>query len=207
MKRAMAVLGVAILVGAASLQDAGAEPNYDHVLLPVDGATVQVIVSDDFDNDGNLDVSLVGLVPPKDLTVYFGDGSGAFPDSVTVSLNYYDRMTSGYIDDDEYPDLVAVKFQTGAVGVYLSNGDQTFASPIEVAGHTAIAYTGTVGYVNSDSYADVVVAGAPVVWYSGDGTGALTYEGELFGGGRPPDLCSFPSSFHPSSFSFLPYLC
>jgi hypothetical protein len=65
------------------------------------------------------------------LTVYYGDGTGAFPTSHNFSAQHPDGVAIGDVNGDGIPDLVATDGFTRQVAVLLGNGDGTFGRSMD----------------------------------------------------------------------------
>jgi len=151
--------------------------------LPTDDETVVYsILRDDFDGDENLDIALTGILNLRQ-AVYFGDGEGGFtpplylaPDNLGSSA-----LTSGFVNADEFPDLVGV--EDSEIRVNLSNGDRTFGPVIVTFGSFGILPGIAAGHINGDAYLDLVVGtelGGKL--YLGTGNGSFTSGGTIASG-------------------------
>ena len=95
------------------------------------------IVTADLNGDGNLDLVVIGSESSSSwsYSVLLGNGDGNFQAPVFYPQSNYSPIIppSAVVADfnnDHKPDLAVAGFSTGALGVFLGNGDGTFASPV-----------------------------------------------------------------------------
>ncbi|HUU46698.1 MAG TPA: VCBS repeat-containing protein [Acidobacteriota bacterium] len=152
----------------------------------ITGPLAFTVAVEDFDVDGNLDVAIADLIGLQLPGVYFGDGNGGFPTSCRLSAA--ELITTAYVNDDIYPDVVGwLTVATGPViVVHLGNGDRTFGPAVTTPAPTLkTAYALAAGHINEDSYPDLIIsatalddasADGVVFLFSGDNEGRFTYE-------------------------------
>ncbi len=111
----------------------------------------------DLDNDGNQDLLMVMGTAPE-IHVLFGDGGGAFPDSVRFGFeNRVVGVVATDLDGDGDRDLVGVD-AVNRVWVGLNEGGRSFRSSMWInAGSGARSLT--LGDLDEDGDQDVVVVG------------------------------------------------
>jgi hypothetical protein len=79
------------------------------------------VTADDFDDDGHLDVAVANNLS-QDVTVAYGDGQGGFPRRRTILSDAGTRVvTSGRVNDDRLPDIVALNFLERATYTVLTS--------------------------------------------------------------------------------------
>jgi FG-GAP-like repeat/Abnormal spindle-like microcephaly-assoc'd, ASPM-SPD-2-Hydin/Cep192 domain 4 len=130
----------------------------------------------DFDGDGKLDMASADVAGAQ-ISVFLGNGDGTFKTETTyttgTSLNPQ-YIVAGDFNGDGRPDLAVVNQGSNNVGVFINNGDGTFAPMVPYAtgqGPVAIA----VGDFNRDGIPDLAVANATdstitILLGNGDGT-------------------------------------
>lgn len=153
---------------------AASASSYERVILPDAGSYTTTLAVADFDGDANLDVVTACHFPPKAITLYRGDGMGGFAAPEVISEGVSDRIFSAYVNADEHPDLIAARFMTGDMAVYLNNGDGTFGEPVVTPVGILSALGLATGHLNDDEHLDLVLFASNVQVYFGDGTGAFT---------------------------------
>jgi hypothetical protein len=82
------------------------------------------------DLTGNGDLDIVVSNISNILTVFYGDGTGAFPTSRSFSVSTALGVAIGDVNGDGIPDLVAASYPNNQVAVLLGNGDGTFQNPM-----------------------------------------------------------------------------
>lgn len=152
----------------------------DETDLTVDAAGV--IVADDFDRDGSVDLVVAG---GWGLQVLLNDGRGGLRDTFDSTLATDGRigMTSGDMNGDGILDLI-LTIQTAdllgeTVRVLLGNGDGTFQSGLQSPVFPQAFSAALLAMdFNGDGKLDLVAAGTSVLLGNGDGTvqSALSYD-------------------------------
>ncbi len=138
----------------------------------------QSIAVGDFNNDILPDIAIVNYATYS-LCIFLQDTNGSFTNQRTFSTGYDSDPYSLAVSDlnnDHQVDIVVANYGTDNVGVFLGYGNGTFANQIifSTAMNSHPSSIG-VGYLNNDSYLDIVVAclGADsigVLMGNGDGT-------------------------------------
>jgi Chitobiase/beta-hexosaminidase C-terminal domain/FG-GAP-like repeat/Bacterial Ig-like domain (group 3)/FG-GAP repeat len=133
------------------------------------------VVAGDFNGDGALDLAVsslggAGLPVPGYLTIFLGNGDGAFTavSSAPTVGPYAQVFAAGDINGDGRLDLVVN--DTSGTRILLGNGDGTFSQ----GPTTGLPATITVADLNGDAIPDLVVAGSNFATvYLGDGDGTF----------------------------------
>lgn len=159
---------------------AASASQYAGVILPEMTGLSYTMAVDDLNGDDNLDILASNHFPPKSLKLFLGDGTGGFAAPVTLLTDVSDRVFTGFVNSDAYPDVIATRFSTGDILILINNGDGTFAAPTVIPGSTTQAEGLATGYLNTDPYLDLVLFGGPTRVYLGDGTGNLAPSGAAF---------------------------
>ena len=131
----------------------------------------------DYDNDGDLDLLVVGSTTTSNRTtkVYRNQGNGSFVDSGInnlITLSYNPRAAWGDYDNDGYLDILMSGYTGSAytAKIYRNNGNGTFTdsgiSNLAGAGYGSAAW----GDYDNDGDLDILLTGSN----NGMGTGALT---------------------------------
>jgi hypothetical protein len=154
------------------------------VTLPVANGSPVALAVGDFNGEGKDDIA-VGTNTGK-IFVFLGNGDGTFQKPLTIDTgftdNYVSSLVVGDFNGDGKLDLAAASTRlfhdTGAVTVYLSNGDGTFQSPESfnvgaAAGALAavdLRGNGTLDLVTTTPATDGVHTAVKVLSGNGDGT-------------------------------------
>lgn len=130
------------------------------------------LVAGDFNNDGRLDVAVMGAL---ELSVLVGNGDGTFQ----AARNLYAGRTTfgvavGDFNNDGNQDLATANWFDDSVSVLLGNGDGSFQNPVAYAA-VRYAWGVVVGDFNGDRHQDLAVpnlrsADLSVFLGNGDGT-------------------------------------
>jgi len=106
------------------------------------GSKPQAIIQGDFDDDGYGDF-VIANEDDNSLTLFFGDGTGAFPDIVLLPLSLGEEgpkaLAKGYFNDDgivngikiDIDDIAVVNLKSGSISIILGKKDRSFIAPIE----------------------------------------------------------------------------
>jgi hypothetical protein len=148
----------------------------------------------DLDGDGRLDLLAASEGWP-DLTVWFGDGRGAFraapgsPVSLTTTAN---NLALGDLNGDAKPDLVVGHNESPVVTVLLGDGRGSFrgAATFDV-GH--LPRRPQLVDLDRDGKADLVLldtGGGAVTLWRGDGRGSFAHVSRLDTGKSPIDVAA-----------------
>jgi hypothetical protein len=116
------------------------------ISLGTSGATA--VAAGDFNRDGKQDLAVaVNNGSSTELLILLGNGNGTFGMPVPYALNAATQLVVADVNEDGYPDLLAVT--GGSFAVLLNSGNGTFAAPVY--------YTTGVGILNlavGDFYRD-----------------------------------------------------
>ena len=125
----------------------------------------------DFNNDGDLDYIHGNNTGVINLNIGGAGENFGFPTTVSGSGNV-NTFAAGDFNGDGNLDFVANNGAAGSVGVFLGNGDGTFAARLDVTTGTAATRISVVDITN-DGNLDIVVGGSTmisVIAGNGDGT-------------------------------------
>lgn len=118
------------------------------------------IIATDMNNDGLLDLVL-GSYWSNRVSIYLGNPDGGFSNPVHYGLNgHCNGLTVGDINQDDYPDVVAVRNGSGqpiAVHVFLNNGEGALERSFY---HNAGDHTNNEIYItdiNNDGKNDILI--------------------------------------------------
>jgi hypothetical protein len=146
----------------------------------------------DFNRDGILDVASVQF-SPLTLVVAFGNGDGTFqsPASYDITASNFSpyAMAAGDFNGDGALDIAEANSSDGTVGVFLNNGDGTFAAK----GYVSVTDPQwiTVADTNGDGKQDMLVSDysdETVVSLLGNGDGTFTKAASYTMAGFPASL-------------------
>jgi hypothetical protein len=121
--------------------------------FPTTAPNTRVLVTADFNGDGNLDLAAVNW--DYSVNVFLGNGDGTFQSPRTLGTGMTPHsLVAADFNGDGIPDLVVASYDNW--GLWLGNGDGTFQTPVnsdEIEGPSWVA----VGDFNGDGLPDVVV--------------------------------------------------
>ncbi len=140
----------------------------------------------DFDNDGHDDIAICSETTNL-LTIFLGAGNGSLTQVglPTPSFSHPMSLYSADFDQDGFDDLALTRtdwFTFGAVTIFLSNGDGTFATGTDYTAGVG-AYTIAIGDIDGIKGPDFVTANFfsnSYTPYLNDGTGHFTAGTEVF---------------------------
>ncbi len=144
------------------------------------------IITADFNNDGHLDLvantdsATAPTVPTNVEHVYFGDGTGQFPQhdmyKIDVKAGPLDSQAAD-VNNDGYPDLILAGAGPNPAGVMLNDGTGKLGAPTYFGSGFFTTRSATVADFNNDGNLDIVVTnefGVTITLLLGDGTGSFT---------------------------------
>jgi hypothetical protein len=142
----------------------------------------QNIYIGDINNDNQMDI--VTADPDSDtIGVLLGQGNGTFANVMTYSTGVRSwpfAVVYGDVNDDNRTDIISVNKGSSSVGVFLGNGNGTFADVVTYSTGTGSRPSSlTIGNVNSNNQLDIVTANnnvdsVGVLLGFGNGTFVLT---------------------------------
>ncbi|HKS81014.1 MAG TPA: FG-GAP-like repeat-containing protein [Candidatus Acidoferrales bacterium] len=157
---------------------------------------LRAIATADFNGDGNMDVAAISDCNPTDctygtLTIMLGNGDGTFTAGASYSVNGAvigaNTMATGDLNGDGHQDIViglgcdfsVSGCSTGAVLVFLGNGDGTFETPVDypTVGNQILPIV--TGDFNRDGKQDVLISVSAglnpgsLILFPGNGDGTL----------------------------------
>jgi hypothetical protein len=174
-------------VAVTSTQDVNGANSYYVYILSNDGTgkltlsntyTLQdsgeVIVTADFNGDGNLDLVVIGLDPITQYwgySVLLGNGNGSFESPVFYPQNVNGGGTTVVADFNHDGKLDLAVLDGQSVAILLGNGDGTFAAPAQY-------FDGGGGFLvaadfNGDGKLDLAIGGPPTALLFGNGDGTF----------------------------------
>ncbi|HYE97084.1 MAG TPA: FG-GAP-like repeat-containing protein [Rubricoccaceae bacterium] len=170
---------------------AGHYPTTFEVVPVPNGSVPSPNEGGDFNNDGHIDIAVANTTNDR-LSVLLGDGAGHFPTGASYAAGQAVRGVGALdLDGDGDDDLVTAHRQGNDVGLFLNNGNGTFAAVQRMEGQASSEYGIAVADANRDGLLDVFVGSfntSEVVLLLGNGTGGLTYAARRAVGGNPWQL-------------------
>jgi hypothetical protein len=128
------------------------------------------VVAGDFNNDGRLDLALIGGSQVPGVTILLGNGDGTFSDPLTYPTKVQPTsIVTGDFNADGNLDLALSTASTETTSILLGNGDGTFrlSQTISTAGTLA------PGDFNGDGHLDLVFNGDGLQMALGNGDGTF----------------------------------
>lgn len=127
----------------------------------------------DFNQDGDLDLTVGGATTAPYIYLLFGDGAGGFVQGPAFGSKPAETTVTADFNGDGYPDVLSTSYDGGSVEVYLGHGDGTFGAALTTKAPGDL--TPTIGDFNNDGVPDVAVArrndsALRVLLGNGDGT-------------------------------------
>jgi hypothetical protein len=135
------------------------------------------LISDDFDQDGYLDIAITNKKynDESDVTVFLNKGDGTFYPAVhylTDVGNEY--LASGDLNEDGYPDIAVTNYNSHTISVLLNKKDGTFLDAVHYP-FGAFPFAIMVADIDKDGHNDLVFGNEAnrslvLMWGEGDGT-------------------------------------
>ncbi|CAF1034096.1 unnamed protein product [Adineta steineri] len=121
----------------------------------------QLIVVDDFNNDTYLDIAIDIMTNENILVILFGYGNETFRYGNPYYLNTtisFDSMASGFLNDDNYLDLVLVTVNSHNIVILLGSGDGSFMKIVSSPnGNNFTPREVIISDVNNDNISDIAM--------------------------------------------------
>jgi len=142
----------------------------------------------DINRDGHLDVITVS---DRDISVVFGNGTGAFPSRQSYPAGHIpSRVRQADLDNDGWPDLLVANWLGGDVSIFLNDRTGNF---VEKGRYPIGSYMGAVAAAdfNEDGHADFAAvdrANGQVAVFLGIGGGQFSPGSRLAVGQGPSDV-------------------
>jgi hypothetical protein len=114
----------------------------------------------DFNNDKYLDI-VVANSDTDNVGILLGYGNGTFTNQITYPTGSGSHPYSVVIGDfnkDNQLDIAVAQFGTNSIGVFLGDGNGSFASPISITLGSSRPLSMVTGDFNNDNQLDIVVA-------------------------------------------------
>ncbi|CAF1186071.1 unnamed protein product [Rotaria sordida] len=144
----------------------------------------QYICAGDVNNDSRMDIVIADKIFDG-VGVFLGYGNGNFSIMMSYSTGIGSKpwwIALSDINNDHRLDIVSANTYTSSIGIFLGNGDGTFATMISYStGINSQPYSVAVGDINNDNYLDLVVANwqSSVIIFLGHGNGTFIMESIL----------------------------
>jgi hypothetical protein len=154
----------------------------------VDWVDTKMILIEDLDGDGNLDLATANPGADGTVSVFLGNGDGTYQSALVTAVgNAPGALAAGDLNGDSDQDLVIPLNGSNEVRVLLGNGDGTFAAQTPFAAGADPSWA-AVGLFNSDAMPDLVVTNRSshdVSIYMGNGDGTFGTEARVSVGDSP----------------------
>ena len=139
----------------------------------------------DFNNDGQVDVALTSVVRQISFQILLGKGDGSFPDTEVVyrTDDGPQSPTAADFNGDGNLDLAVFNVGSDTVGIYLGQGDGTFASPLRI--RTSNPIYSAAADLDGDGKVDFVLGGSGLKLFLGNGDGTFQPAQTIYSGSSP----------------------
>ncbi len=153
------------------------ELGFDILRLPYISDVVTIYAAD-IDHDGYTDILYTGLVV-NGVKICYGNAEGGYDPPVSYLDVYQAPITAAFVNSDTLLDLI-VSFNS-EIYVMINQGDRTYTTGVLYKENVNLGAV-AVGYINDDSYLDIIAP--PNDIFYGDGNGNF------------PSTGTVPYSFH-----------
>jgi len=144
--------------------------------------TAWAISIDDMNVDGHNDIIVSGYYEAK-MSVFLGTGNANFDPRITTDVRWPTSSMTAYVNDDAYPDVLAVS--DTAFVTLLGNGDGTFTTTPELDGYLS-GNTLSAEDFDRDGKLDVVACAdgqeGGMLFFKGNGDGTYAPRKDISGG-------------------------
>ncbi|MFT7114668.1 MAG: hypothetical protein ACI8P7_001455 [Candidatus Azotimanducaceae bacterium] len=135
------------------------------------------LISDDFDQDGYLDIAITNKKynDESDVTVFLNKGDGTFYPAVHYLTDVgNESLASGDLNEDGYPDIAVTNYNSHTISVLLNKKDGTFLDAVHYP-FGAFPFEIMVADIDKDGHNDLVFGNQAnrslvLMWGEGDGS-------------------------------------
>ncbi|CAF4398521.1 unnamed protein product, partial [Rotaria magnacalcarata] len=118
------------------------------------------VATGDFNNDNCLDLSISNYGTDS-AQILFGNKNGTFTNGLTLLTSVGSRPNSiavGHFNQDVYQDIAVANSGSNEIGIFLNNGNGTFAKQVTYSTNSSSPYSIGVGDFNQDNLLDIIVS-------------------------------------------------
>lgn len=164
------------VLGSATLTPTQATFSSTVSQVPITGSEPTSLAVGDFNGDGIPDFAVVNAVSPGGVTIFLGNGDGAFTAGTPLTTSgIQSAIVAADLNGDGKLDIVVGNQNPNSLSIFLGNGDGTFASSAFNPQMSATPGSIAAGDLNGDGIPDLAIVGQSgstvnVLLGNGDGT-------------------------------------